>query len=53
MSFSIDLTDLFTYASTMFNALGPVLVLVGGLSMGAAVAFFVLKLLRGLFHSGA
>jgi len=52
MSFSIDLTGLFDYAAQMFNSLSPVIVLAGGLSMGAAVAYFVLKLLRGLFTAG-
>jgi hypothetical protein len=43
MSFSVDTTSLITTASSMFNALIPILMVVAGISLGIGLAVLVAK----------
>lgn len=48
MSFSIDVTTIFTYASQIVNALMPIIALSAGLSFG----FFLVRKVASLFKMG-
>jgi hypothetical protein len=48
MSFSIDITTIFSYASEIVEALMPIIALSAGLSFG----FFLVKRIAGIFKGG-
>jgi hypothetical protein len=49
MSFSLDLSDMFTYAAELFNSFGGIIALIGGLSLGVGLVMFIIKMVKGLF----
>lgn len=48
MSFSIDVTTIFSYAGQIVNALMPIIALSAGLSFG----FFLVKKVASIFKGG-
>lgn len=48
MSFSIDVTTIFSYASQIVNALMPIIALSAGLSFG----FFLVRKVASIFKGG-
>ena len=48
MSFSIDISTIFTYASQIVEALMPIIALSAGLSFG----FFLVKKIAAIFKGG-
>ena len=47
MSFSLDVSAMMSYAAQMFNSLGPIAGLVGGLALGLGlVSFIIAKLTK-------
>ncbi len=42
MSFSLDLTQMMTIASSLFTSLGPVVAVIGGLGLGLALVTFII-----------
>jgi hypothetical protein len=48
MSFSIDITTIFSYAADIVEALMPIIALSAGLSFG----FFLVKKIAGIFKGG-
>ena len=45
-SFQLDLTGLMEYAAGMFNALAPIVVIIGGISLGIGLVYLVMAALR-------
>ncbi len=48
MSFSIDLTNMISIASSLFTALGPIVAVVGGIALGIALVGFILARVTNL-----
>lgn len=53
MSFSLDLSGLVDFASTIFNALSPIVVILGGIVLGLGLVILVLKLIMGAVKGAA
>lgn len=49
MSFSLDMTNLMSIAAELFNGLQGIVAVVGGLSLGAGLLYFVVKIVRNIF----
>ena len=45
-SFSLTLDGLMQYAAGMFNALSPIVVIIGGITLGVGLIFLVMAALR-------
>lgn len=45
LSFSLDLTGLMDYASTIFNSLSPIVVIIGGIILGLGLLGMVLTMI--------
>jgi formate-dependent nitrite reductase membrane component NrfD len=52
MSFSLDLSDMFTYAAELFNSFGPVIAIIGGLSLGVGLVYLIIRVVKNLFSGG-
>jgi hypothetical protein len=48
MSFSLDLTGLMDYAANIFNSLSPIIVILGGITLGIGLVFMVFSMIKGL-----
>lgn len=46
--FSFDLTNMLAIASSLFNALVPIVGIVGGISLGIGLVAFVLRQVKGM-----
>jgi hypothetical protein len=49
MSFSIDTTALFDYATQIISGLMPVVAIVAGFGLGASVLAFLMRSLKNIF----
>lgn len=47
-SFSLDLSNMISYAADFFNSLSPIIVIIGGVSLGMTLIVGVLALVQGL-----
>jgi hypothetical protein len=51
-SFSLDLSGMVTFAETIFNALSPIVVIVGGIVLGLGLVGLILSLVMKAVRGG-
>jgi hypothetical protein len=52
MSWNFDLSGIFDYAAVIFNSFAPIIAVIAGLVLGAALVTFVLNMVSKVFKAG-